>query len=449
MKAIFAHKQTFSRKGNSKNRSVADICAEAARLEGSTPHVADPKRPSLMYDNVELSEIPAIIEARVKEQNASLRQQRKEHPEKAGDLRSIRRDTHVLVGYVFSYPVSNADLITDDQMWEHSRWEDDALNFAIADAERNGLEVLSAVAHTDENHPHFHVLAIPMFSEQNPRLNAKLCHEGFVAQSAHTAKKLSGSPSRSYRQAMRSWQDRYHTEVGQRHGQARMGPGRRRMSREAYKTEKELLAKMRKSAETEDQIDEKRDMLLFDQEQAKLEVERRQVETTEHRAQIAAEQREAEENNKQDRQLLLDALRSQRHALIAQEHNAKIAELNWKDKLAELSKEKAAFEQKLSSARIKAAKEAALCAVEVIAAVLTGDVRIGKDGRVVVKDKDLRERGNKIGGSSTFRDTVHTMEQIWETLKSLLSPVDIHLQRKKVQRNVQRLRDDPPSGPTR
>ena len=58
----------------------------------------------------------------------------------------------------------------------------------------------------------------------------------------------SGSPSRSYKRVMSSWQDRYHAEVGAKHNQARTGPRRRRLDRAAWKAEQERL-KAQKDAE--------------------------------------------------------------------------------------------------------------------------------------------------------------------------------------------------------
>ncbi len=44
-KSIFVHKQTYSRKGNSKSRSVSEIAQEAERLDGACPHVGTRSRP--------------------------------------------------------------------------------------------------------------------------------------------------------------------------------------------------------------------------------------------------------------------------------------------------------------------------------------------------------------------------------------------------------------------
>lgn len=79
-------------------------------------------------------------------------------------------------------------------------------------------------------------------------MNAKRCHEGHVAQDCHVRNDWSGSPSRSYRRAMSVWQDRYHVEVGSKHGQARTGPKRRRLDRATWKAEQGRIA-LQKSAE--------------------------------------------------------------------------------------------------------------------------------------------------------------------------------------------------------
>lgn len=80
------------------------------------------------------------------------------------------------------------------------------------------------------------------------RMDAKRCHEGHREQDRHKDHGWAGSPSRSYKQAMRSWQDRYHAAVGAKHGQARTGPRRRRLDRAAWKAEQERL-KAQKDAE--------------------------------------------------------------------------------------------------------------------------------------------------------------------------------------------------------
>lgn len=142
-----------------------------------------------------------------------------------------------MIGSVFSFP----DLVEDMDEADYLRWRRDVIAFAKADAVRNKAEVLSIIEHLDEAHPHVHVLAVPICAEGNMRIDAKRCHEGHREQDRHMDHGWSGSPSRSYKQAMCGWQDRYHAEVGAKHGQARTGPRRRRLDRTAWKAEQERL----------------------------------------------------------------------------------------------------------------------------------------------------------------------------------------------------------------
>ncbi|MDQ7775383.1 hypothetical protein [Paracoccus aminovorans] len=65
-KSIFAHKQIYSRKGNSKSRPVRDVADEAERLEGACPHVANPQPPTIL-EGMRPSEVVAVIEQRIAE----------------------------------------------------------------------------------------------------------------------------------------------------------------------------------------------------------------------------------------------------------------------------------------------------------------------------------------------------------------------------------------------
>lgn len=264
-KSIFAHKQTYSRKGNSQSRSVRDIAHENERLEGACPHVAHPL-PATLLDGMRPSEVVDLIEQRVAEQNKLLRRLRKEQPDRKAVLRAIRADTHVMIASVFSFP----DPVAEMDEAEYLRWRRDVIAFAKDDAARNGAEVLSIVEHRDETHPHVHVLAVPICADDNMRMDAKRCHEGHREQDRHRAEDWSGSPSRSYKQAMRHWQDRYHAEVGARHGQARTGPRRRRLDRKTWKAETSRLKAQKDEAIAVARADEAR--RLAEEQERRLEL---------------------------------------------------------------------------------------------------------------------------------------------------------------------------------
>ena len=245
-KSIFAHKQTYSQKGNSKSLSVRSIVEELERLEGACPHVPNPQPPNILQ-GMRPRDITKLVEERVEEQNRVLRKERKERPDLKNELRSIRIDTHVLVAGVYSYP----DAVEDMDMAEYLAWREDVIAFARRDAETNALEIMTIVEHLDEAHPHIHVLALPLITEANPRMNAKLCHEGHVAQDRHIKNGWSGSPSRAYKQSMSAWQDRYHAQVGSLHGQARTGPKRRRLDRATWKAEQGRIQLLKDAAKAD------------------------------------------------------------------------------------------------------------------------------------------------------------------------------------------------------
>lgn len=196
-KSIFAHKQTYSQKGNSKSLSVASIVEELERMEEACPHVPSPQPPNTM-EGMRPRDLIGIVEDRFAEQNRALRNMREERPDLKNELRGIRIDTHVLVEGVYSYP----DAVEDMDLAEYLAWREDVIAFAKRDPEANSLEIMTIVEHLDEAHPHIHVLALPLIIRGNPRMNAKLYHEGHAAQDRHIKNGWSDSPSRANNQSM-------------------------------------------------------------------------------------------------------------------------------------------------------------------------------------------------------------------------------------------------------
>lgn len=215
----FGHVQTYSAKGNKVNRSFQDILKENSRVPGNCNHVDEPKEPLIMFGEDPASLIP-VIEKRVKDAKEALK----------GTGKRIQSNTHVLEGAVFSYPVKNEDLIflDDEEKEKYSEWLDNMTKFAIADAERRGLEVLSVVLHCDERYPHIHCISVP----NNERHDAKLHSDGHRASAAAKAQgKNAKECMKAYREAMAKWQDNLYKSVSERHGHMRTGPGRHRYTR--------------------------------------------------------------------------------------------------------------------------------------------------------------------------------------------------------------------------
>ncbi len=235
----FVRLETYSTKGNSKRRNVAAICAEAARAPDAAPHVAAPLPPKVLH-GVDPMAALLMHDEHVARSKQALR----------GTGDRIRKDTHTLACCVASYPdftrpapegqPSRPTIHDPDRRATYERWRADAIQFMLTEAERYGRRVLSIVEHTDEDHPHLHSIEIAA----NPRADCKAAHPGLIAKTA--AEKASPqdkkAATRAFKMAMSGFQDDYFRAVGIKHGQARTGPKRRRLSRAAWNAEQREAA---------------------------------------------------------------------------------------------------------------------------------------------------------------------------------------------------------------
>jgi predicted nucleic acid-binding Zn-ribbon protein len=231
--------------------TVEEICAEAARSEGSHPHVADPKQPVLLF-GISPDEIPALLEDRIEGANKAIREEKASLPRgsKAKGPKSIRADTPVLVTFVVSHPIPWRDDETGKPNFEDSdnralleRWEAANLAWAQFKGGELGFELVSCVRHVDEGHPHLHLFGIPN-PEIHKRMEARNCHPGWIAKAelvqkeGEDGKGFKRRQNRANNNAMRAFQDDYYQHVGKDVGLLRIGPKRRRTPHAVYKAEK-------------------------------------------------------------------------------------------------------------------------------------------------------------------------------------------------------------------
>ncbi len=89
--------------------------------------------------------------------------------------------------------------------------------------------------HTDEAHPHLHFYAVPLPGER-----FEVLHPGrqAAAEKARQGAKK-GAQNAAYKQAMVGWQDGFQRAVAAHFGLTRRGPGKRRLTRGAWKAEQE------------------------------------------------------------------------------------------------------------------------------------------------------------------------------------------------------------------
>lgn len=225
----FSRISTHSIKSSSGSRSVRDVLLEAMRDPAHCPHVTKIREPILLH-GMSPEELLVHHDKLITNRKKEIRANNKDL-QKGDRLKNIRRDTHTLSSWVVSYP-------TPTEKMDHveraifKQWAQDVRDAVQQDARDRGLSSLSAVIHIDESHPHIHFYAI---NEGDPRLDSKMGHPGHVA--AREATKNGQRATAAYREAMTHWQDKIWLETGAKHGHARLGPRKRRLTRGQWKEE--------------------------------------------------------------------------------------------------------------------------------------------------------------------------------------------------------------------
>jgi hypothetical protein len=222
----FAHMEIHSRKGG-KSGSVSYVLDEAERLEGACSHVSEPAPAELVF-GIPLSELRAEHEARSAAACVTL---------KNGQTRKVRQDQNTMMSVVVSFPqhVGSADPAALRE------WEERSVAWLRQEL---GPGLKSVVRHVDEAHPHLHAYAL----DEGLEMRVATLHPGAAAKTAAMAAGGDNKEGdRAYRQAMRQWQDRYWNDVGMPCGLARLGPGRRRLTRKAWKDEKDAYGAVREA----------------------------------------------------------------------------------------------------------------------------------------------------------------------------------------------------------
>lgn len=227
----FVHFEGYSRSGGSSGRSVDFVLGEAERRPDASVHVATPSPPEVVF-GMSVAEVRAAHDERVADARDVMAN---------GRSRSVRVTQKTLATVVASHPATMVEVRTDP-----------AIAASVADWERRtvtwlreayGDKLVSVVRHTDEAHAHLHAYIIP----DDLQMKVTAMHPGHVAKAAvMSAGPLDGEDSKAmnrrgdkaYRAAMRQWQDGYFERVGAPCGLSRLGPARRRLSRDEWRSEK-------------------------------------------------------------------------------------------------------------------------------------------------------------------------------------------------------------------
>ncbi|MFD1328735.1 plasmid recombination protein [Mycoplana ramosa] len=227
----FIHMEGFSRKGDGKGRSVSFVFSEARRDPVASVHVTNPLAPIVVYGST-IDEVEAMHDDAAAIAMTAV---------KGGKPRKLRQDHKTLHTVIASHPFTMEEIRADPaKLREAEEWERRTIGWLRS---QYGDDLKSVVRHEDESHFHIHAYVVPT---DDPEMRALRHHPGVVAKRAVMAagpaegedgRTLSKKADRAYKQAMRGWQDSYHDAVGVPSGLARLGPRRRRLTREQWKAE--------------------------------------------------------------------------------------------------------------------------------------------------------------------------------------------------------------------
>lgn len=207
-------------------RSAAAILEEVAREVGCSPHIESPGLPVVLYGDGPLALIAAL----------------KTEFEAARDKRGRRphADTNVLLGIIVSYPVPPVEIMRDQAEWiDYQAWEIDVLSYAKG---RFGQCFRCAVRHVDETYWHVHMFVTPDWAAGHTNLHCvHPAMQAFISAAPKESKKGRTLKIRrnAWTQALRQFQDDFYEAVSVKHGHARIGPRRGRITQRDMRREQQ------------------------------------------------------------------------------------------------------------------------------------------------------------------------------------------------------------------
>lgn len=242
----FVHMEVYSRKGRN-GRGVDFILAEAERRADACLHVAAPARPELVF-GVEVEEVRRLHDRQAAAATTVT---------KAGKSRRIRSDQNTILTVVASHPATMEAVRTDPATARAVKdWEARTVTWL---RDLYGPALVSVIRHVDESHPHLHAFVLPDGAEMragrlHPGQEAKARIMSAGPAEGEDGKVLNRLGDAAYRASMRAWQDSYWNAVGLPCGLTRLGPSRRRLTRQEWQAEKVQAQALRQARERADAL---------------------------------------------------------------------------------------------------------------------------------------------------------------------------------------------------
>jgi hypothetical protein len=208
-RASTINKKTGKASSKASGHCVKYIVDEAIREAGSVPHVENPLPPTYVYG--------APLE--------QLEQACNDWADSVKDARghATRKDALCLAAGIVSAPKD-----ISPEAWQ--AFEKASVEWLKA---KYGAALRTVIAHHDESHPHLHFYVVPELGQR-----FETVHQGRAAAAEVKAQGgVKGLQNQAYKEAMRQFQNEFYDAVGIEHGFTRIGPGKRRLTREEWKLE--------------------------------------------------------------------------------------------------------------------------------------------------------------------------------------------------------------------
>jgi hypothetical protein len=220
MQAQFIHLSAYGRsprRGAKRHETCAGILGEASRMASSSAHIADPRKPRLLFGCDPISLKPET--------------ERLGRAARDGRGRRLRSDAGLMVAAVISYPLPRDAFVDENDWLTYVEWRTAAIDWLTR---QFGECLKSIVEHQDEAYRHLHAFVLP---EQAPdgQLDWSIAHPGRHARVS--AARKGGNKTRqnaAYVAAMKALADDFHENVSARFGHARVTVRRDRRSREHH-----------------------------------------------------------------------------------------------------------------------------------------------------------------------------------------------------------------------
>lgn len=239
----FIHLEGYSRKADAKGRDTNFIFGEASRHPEASVHVASPAPPIIVH-GLSIEEVQELHDSAVASATVAV---------KGGKTRKLRSDQKTLHTVVASHPFTMDEIRADpDKLREAEAWEKRTVEWL---QRQYGDDLKCVIRHEDESHFHIHAYVVPT---SDPELKAQRHHPGATAKRSimdagptegEDQKTLMKRANAEYTATMRAWQDSYHEAVAVPSGLTRLGPQRRRLTRDEWQREQVQAKALQKTVQ--------------------------------------------------------------------------------------------------------------------------------------------------------------------------------------------------------